>query len=409
MFALITAGVTTLLTVAGIGYYLVALWSARAFLRRPRFPASFAPPVSILKPLRGTDPGMAEAFASHCLQEYEGEYEILFGVSSFDDPAAAAVQQLQEAFPDQAIRLILCPEVLGPNGKVSNLTQLLPHARHDYLIINDSDIRVGPRYLAQILAPFTPARDVKPTGLVTALYRGRAHGPRGVGSPTLGSRLEALGIATEFAPGVLTSRRLEGGLYFGLGSTLAVSRAALDAIGGLAPLVDYLADDYQLGARIHAAGFCVELAEEVVETSVPAWDLAGFFDHQLRWLRTMRESRRGGYAGLVFSYGLAWGMLNLIATAFSLPAIALFSLVLLFRVCLALGVGVGILGDTRVLRDLWLLPLRDLIALGLWAWSYASDTVSWRGESFSLKDGKLERQTPAGSSAATAPAREHNS
>lgn len=403
MFALITAGVTTLLTVAGIGYYLVALWSARAFLRRPRFPASFAPAVSILKPLRGTDPGMAEAFASHCLQEYTGAYEILFGVSSLDDPAAAAVQRLQQEFPGRAIRLIVCPEVLGPNGKVSNLMQLLPHARYDYLVINDSDIRVGPRYLAQILAPFTPMQGLKPTGLVTALYRGRAHGRGGLGSPTLGARLEALGISTEFAPGVLTSRRLEGGLHFGLGSTLAVSRAALDAIGGLAPLVDYLADDYQLGARISAAGFSVELAEEIVETSVPAWDLGGFFNHQLRWLRTMRESRRGGYAGLVFSYGLAWGMLNLIATAFSLPAIALFSLVLLFRVCLALGVGVGILGDTQVLRDLWLLPLRDLITLGLWAWSYASDTVTWRGVSFTLKDGKIERQVAGETAAATAP------
>ncbi len=408
MFALITAGVTTLLTVAGLGYYAVALWSARAFLRRARFPAAFAPLVSILKPLRGTDPGMAEGFASHCRQDYDGEYEILFGVSSLDDPAAAVVQALQAEFPEQAIRLILCPDVLGPNGKVSNLTQLLPHARHDYLVINDSDIRVGARYLAQILAPFTPAQDLKPTGLVTALYRGRAHGLAGLGSPTLGSRLEALGIATEFAPGVLTSRYLEGGLRFGLGSTLAVSRTALNAIGGLAPLVDYLADDYQLGARIYAAGFSVELAEEVVETSVPAWRFSGFLDHQLRWLRTMRESRRGGYAGLVFSYGMAWALLNLIATGFSLPAIALFSVALLFRACLALGVGVGILGDAQVLRDLWLLPLRDLIALGLWAWSYASDTVTWRGESFTLKDGKLKRQTPEATSTSTAPARRQN-
>lgn len=395
MFAIIVAGITTLLTLAGLGFYSIALWSARAFLRRRPFSAAgFSPSVSILKPLRGADPGMAEAFASHCRQQYAGEYEILFGVSTFEDPAVAAAHRLQADFPEHSIRLILCPEVLGPNGKVSNVAQLVPHARGKILVINDSDITVGPHYLSRITAPFAPGNEEPATGLVTALYRGRTH-------RSLGSKLEALGIATDFAPGVLTSRWLEQGLHFGLGSTLAVSRPALDAIGGLAPLAAYLADDYQLGARIFAAGFRVELAAEVVETSVPAWSFRGFADHQLRWLRTMRESRRGGYAGLIFSYGLAWAFLNLIATGFALPAFALFSLALLFRVGLALGVGVGILGDAQVLRDVWLLLPRDLLALGLWAWSYASDTVSWRGERFSLKNGKL---TPVAPDTCTAPA-----
>jgi ceramide glucosyltransferase len=383
MFSTVIAAITTLLTVAGLGYYLVALWSTRAFLHRPRFPAAaFAPPVSILKPLRGIDPGMAEAFASHCGQTYAADYEILFGVASLDDPAVAAVRQLQTDFPDRAIHLILCPESLGPNGKVSCLAQLLPHARYNYLVVNDSDIRVGPHYLAHILAPFAPAEGQPPTGLVTALYRGRTHG-------TLGSKLEALGISTDFAAGVVTARFLERGLHFGLGSTLAVSCAALDAIGGFAPFVDYLADDYQLGARIAAAGFRVQLSREIVVTSVPAWTLRGFFEHQLRWARTMRDARRAGYLGLVFSYGLAWATLNLIAAGLSLPALALFSLALLFRVSLALGVGVGILNDRQVLRDLWLLPFRDLLALGIWAWSYAADTVTWRGQRFLLKNGKL--------------------
>lgn len=394
VFALTVAGITTLLTVAGLGYYLIALWSARAFLRRRRFQkGSSAPGVSILKPLRGIDPSMAEAFASHCRQQYAGEYEILFGVSSLEDPAVAAVRQLQTEFPGCSIQLIVCPEVLGPNGKISNVAQLVPHARNDFLIINDSDIRVGPHYVANIMAAFAPMPDRPPVGLVTALYRGRTHG-------SLGSKLEALGIATDFAPGVLTSRFLERGLHFGLGSTLAISRAALDAIGGLVPLADYLADDYQLGARIAAAGFRVELAEEIVETSVPAWSLRGMANHQLRWLRTMRESRRGGYAGMVFSYGLAWAILNLIATGLALPALALFSLALLLRVSLALGVGVAILGDRQAIRDLWLLPLRDLLALGLWGWSYASDTVTWRGEHFTLKNGKLQRLKPASASGA---------
>jgi ceramide glucosyltransferase len=382
MFATIIAGLTTLLTVAGFGYYLIAIWSARAFLRRPRFPVGFAPPVSILKPLHGLDPGMAEAFASHCRQNYSGEYEILFSISSLDDPAAAVVRQFQAECPEHAIRLMHCPAVLGPSGKVSNLAQLVPHARHDYLVISDSDIHIGPHYLAHVLAPFTPSDAQKPVGLVTALYRGRAH-------QTSGSKMEALGISTDFAPGVLTSRFLERGLHFGLGSTLAVSRTALEAIGGLAPLAEYLADDYQLGARIAAAGFRVELCDEIVETAVPAWSFSGYLHHQLRWARAMRDSRRWGYIGLVFSFGLAWAFLNLIASGLSLPAFALFTLALLFRVSLALGVGVGILGDRQVLRDLWLLLPRDLIALALWAWSYAADTVAWRDERFLLTKGKL--------------------
>jgi ceramide glucosyltransferase len=382
ILATIIAGLTTLLTVAGFGYFLVALWSARAFLRRPQFPAGFAPSVTILKPLHGLDPGMFEAFASHCRQNYSSDYEILFGVSSLDDPAAAVVHQLQAEFPHHAIRLIHTPNVLGPNGKITNLAQLVPEARYDYLIICDSDIRVGPNYLAHVLAPFAPVDGQNPVGLVTALYSGRAH-------QTIGSKLEALGIATDFAPGVLTSRFIERGLHFGLGSTLAVSRTALDAIGGLAPLADYLSDDYELGARIHAAGFRVELANEVVETFVPAWSFSGYLHHQLRWSRAMRDSRHAGYAGLVFSFGLAWAVLNLVASGLSLPAFALLTLALLFRVSLALGVGLGVLGDRQVLRDLWLLLPRDILALGVWAWSYASDAIAWRDERFLLKDGKL--------------------
>ena len=396
MFATITSGLTTLLTLAGLGYYVVALLSARAFLRRKHFPAGFAPRVSILKPLRGVDPGMLEAFASHCRQDYSSEYEILFGVADIDDPAVALVRQLQADFPAQSIRLIVCPEDLGANGKVSCLAQLLPRAQYDYLIVNDSDIHVSPRYLANVLSPFTPVPDQRPVGLVTALYRGRAHG-------TIGSKLEALGISTDFAPAVLTSRFLERGLAFGLGSTLAVSRHALNAIGGFAPLADYLADDYQMGARIHRAGFRIELADEIVETSVPAYRFADFVQHQLRWMRTMRESRRAGYAGMIFSYGLALASLNLIATGFSLPALALFSMALLLRVALALGAGVTLLGDDQVLRDLWLLLPRDLVALALWAWCYASNTITWRGARMVIREGKIIRPEPEAISASGTP------
>jgi len=400
MFPTFIAAITTVLTLAGFGFYILAIWSARAFLRRRRFPAGFAPGLSILKPLRGVDPGMYEAFASHCRQQYAGEYEILFGVSSLDDPAAELVQRLKAEFPERSIRLLVCPEVLGPNGKVSNVAQLVLQARHDYLVINDSDIRVGPHYLTHVMAPFVDVNG-RPVGLVTALYRGRAHG-------SLSSKLEALGLATDFAPAVLTARYLERGLHFGLGSTLAVSRSALNSIGGMVTVVDYIADDYQLGAHVDRGGYRVELCDEVVETSVPAYRLREFLDHQLRWMRTVRDSRPAGYFGSVCSNLLGWATLNVIACGGSLPSIALFSLALLFRVSLALGVGVGILGDGQVLRDLWLILPRDLLALGLWAWSYASDTVTWRGEQFFVRRGRLVPRTPAPVSTSTSPTMEKN-
>ncbi len=203
--------------------------------------------------------------------------------------------------------------------------------------------------------------------------------------------MEALGIATDFAPSVLTAHLVEGGTRFGLGSTLAVSREALEASGGLLAVVDYLADDYHLGARIAAAGFEVVLSREVVETSVPAYGFGQFIAHQLRWARTVRDARPFGYVGLLFTYGLAWAMLNVVASGASVESLALLSIAVAARVAVALLVGGDLLGDRRILRDLWLLPARDLVALGVWAWSYAGKTVHWRGEEFTIRKGKLSR------------------
>ena len=376
----------TILTMAALAYSLLVFRAARAYTRASRvaLPA-FTPPVSILKPVKGLDPEMYDAFVSHCRQNYAGEYEILFGVHSMDDPAAEAVQRLQQQFPERNIRIVLCPKVLGTNGKVSNLVQMLRQARFDHLLINDSDIHVPPNYLTSVMACFAlPGKNPKSVGMVTALYRGRSHG-------TLGSRLEALGISTDFMAGALTSRWLEKGLRFGLGSTLAFTRQALEAIGGMLPLVDYLADDYELGARIAHAGFRVEIAPTVVETSVPAYRFRQFLRHQLRWARGIRDARPLGYLGLLVTFGIPWALANVISSAGSLDSLALLSCMLCVRVAVALTIGVAVLGDRSVLRDLWLLPLRDCIALGIWFWSYADDHVLWRGERFSLRKGKLTR------------------
>jgi ceramide glucosyltransferase len=380
--------VTTSLTVAGMGYFLAAIVAARVFMHERRLPRpEFAPAVSLLKSLKGLDPGMMNAFRSHCRQNYSGEYELLFGAASLDDPAAVAVKQLQAEFPERAIRLVQCPEKLGTNGKVSTLAQLVTHAQHEFLLINDSDITVSPRYLERVMccfAPASPDATKSPVGLVTALYRGKAHS-------TPPSRLEALGIATEFMPGVLLSKLIEGGLHYGLGSTLAVRREALDKIGGLLSIVDYLADDYELGARIAHAGFRVEVSAEVVETSVPAYSWGGFFDHQLRWLRTVRCSRPAGYVGLIFTHELAWALLNVLASGLSPLSLWLLGLSFFLRLAQAMTVGAAVLGDHDVLPNLWLLPLRDVIAMALWATGFSGNTIVWRGECFTLKAGKLQR------------------
>jgi ceramide glucosyltransferase len=404
--------VTTLLTFGGLVYMLLALWGARdfqhAWLRRLRATAKgggFAPDVSILKPLKGVDARMYAGFVSHCAQEYAGDFEILFGVSSLDDPAVGEIERLRAEFPECAIRLIECPERLGASGKVSNLVQMLRQAKYDYILINDSDIRVSPSYLTRVMACFgvddaggesEPQRTrrrgentEKSVGMVTVPYLGRT-AAEGEGL-TVWARLEALGIATDFLPGVLTARKIEGGIRFGLGSTLAVSREALAAAGGLEPLVDYLADDYEIGVRIARAGYRVELGGETVETTVPAYSARGFWDHQLRWARSTRDSRRWGYVGLGITYCIPWAVLNCVASGFALWSFTLLSLVLLARVSVALTVGVGLLRDEQVLRDIWLLPLRDFFGLGFWAWSFASDTVVWRGEGFKLKHGRISR------------------
>jgi ceramide glucosyltransferase len=387
---------TTALAVAGMGYFLAALVAARVFLHYRRAPrAEFAPGVSILKSLKGLDPGMMDAFRSHCRQSYAGEFELLFGVASLDDPAVAAVEQLQAEFPERTIRLLECPQRLGANGKISTLAQLATHAQHDSLLINDSDITVSPHYLERVMCCFAAesggaGESQAPVGLVTALYRGRAHGSllRGDGLP---SRLEALGIATDFQAGVLLSKMIEGGLHYGLGSTLAVRRDALEKAGGLVPLVDYLADDYELGARVAQAGYRVELSAEVVETSVPAYGWRGFFDHQLRWLRTVRDARPWGYAGLIFTHGLGWALVNVLASGLSPVSLWLLGLSFFLRLAQAMTVGAEVLGDHEVLANLWLLPLRDAIAMGLWVAGFAENTIVWRGERFVLKGGKLAK------------------
>lgn len=375
-------------------FYCVSLLSMFSFvgdkrrqLNQPKLPENQLPPVSILKPLKGIDPEIWESFCSHCEQDYP-EFQLIFGVSDPCDPAIEIVRKLQAKYPNLSIDLIVCKLLLGANIKVSNLTQMLSAARHDLLLINDSDIRVSSDYLRNVIAPLSDAS----VGLVTCLYRG-------IASPTVGSRLEALGISTDFVPGVLSARFLENGLHFGLGSTLAFRRRDLETIGGFEVLLDYLADDYELGRRIAASGKRVELSATIVTTFLPAYTLRQFFLHQLRWLRTIRDARRCGYGGLIFTFGIPWALLTVLVSRGAGWAWALFALVFTMRLAAGFFAVEIILGDRRsfrseLLRTIFLIPLRDLIAPFVWAASLMGNRIHWRGDVFDLKDGRLTATKP---------------
>src|SRR5271166_4114773 len=378
---IIIAALCALLAVAGTAYFVLCIWAAKRFVReRSRETRTgFTPPVSILRSLKGLDPQMYLAFRSHCLLDYD-EYEVLFGVSDPSDPALELVEKLQEEFPLRQLRIVHCLEVLGLNGKVSNLAQMLPQARHEHIVINDSDIVVPRDYLQRVLAPMA-----KPgVGMVTTLYRG-------IAGKTLASRLEALGLTTDFAGGVLVARAIEGGIRFGLGATLSTTKTVLAAIGGMEPLADYLGDDYELGGRTAAAGYKVELADIVVETTIHDYSFRDFWAHQIRWARNVKDRRCGQSLGLIVTFALMWALLAVAAGPFAWWMWLVLTATAITRFTSAVVVGRGVLRDPRVLRDLWLVPLRDLVALGVWIVSYFGDEIEWRGQQFKLRNGKLEK------------------
>ncbi len=378
-------------TVASLCFYFLSALSLASFLsdtrkklKQPPLPESRLPPVSILKPLKGVDPEIWGNFCSHCEQDYP-QFQVIFGVSDPGDPAIEVVRKLQAKYPNLSIELAVCGRILGANVKVSTLVQMLPRARHELLLVNDSDIRVPSDYLRKVVAPLADPS----VGLVTCLYRG-------VAMPTLGSRLEALGIATDFIPGVLSARFLEKGLHFALGSTLAFRRRDLEAIGGFEALLDYLADDYELGRRIAATGKRVEPSAATVATFLPAYTLRQFFRHQLRWSRTIRDARRWGYAGLLFTFGLPWALLTLLAARGAMWAWLLFALTFASRLVVGFAAAELVLDDRQIFRGelfrtILLLPLRDLLAPLLWAASFLGNRIHWRGAVFDLKAGRLTR------------------
>ena len=351
----------------GAVYNLLAIVGALKFRRKNEL-AEYKPPVSILKPVRGRDARFYEAIRSHAVQQYP-EFELIFGTADANDPALEDIERLRTEFPHVPIRIVYT-ENDAPNGKVGSLEILAREARHQVLLINDGDILVEPNYLERVAGMLADPR----IGLVTCLYRGRGS--------SIASRAEALGIATEFAPSVLVARLLSAG-GFALGSTMAVRVEDLKAIGGFAAIREYLADDYQLGARISRLGKQVALSDSVVETNLGAGSWKAVWKHQLRWSRTIRVSRPAGYFGYLVTQATFW---CLIAAALGHWRIAVAGLIVRLIAAVATMVALGDMQAGGVL----LVPVRDLFGLAVWAAGMVGREVEWRGLRFQLlPDGRI--------------------
>ena len=358
-------------------YYALAIYSARQFFhRRMRSDVDFTPAVSILKPVRGLDAEAYQDFASFCHQAYP-DYEILFAVAEAEDPVVPIIKKVIDDNPNVRIRLLMGSPELGPSSKVNKLCRLVREASHDVLVMNDSDIRVSPDYLRAVVAPLQD----ETVGAVTCLYRGLPNG-------RLAGDLEALGIATDFAAGVLVARQLEG-VKFALGATIVVTRERLAQIGGFEALVDYCAEDFELGHRIAARGYRVELASYIVDSECAGETLASYFRHQFRWCVSTRHSRPWGHFGLVLTHGLPWSIAAAAVAPSLTMAMAFPCAYLALRWAVAWSVGIAGLGDGVVRRKWWLVPVRDAVAFAVWTASLFSNRIDWRGRQFELRSGRL--------------------
>jgi ceramide glucosyltransferase len=362
-----------LIAAVAASYQLVALAASLRQWRRPR-PSPAPQPLSILKPVRGLDRNFREALRSHLAQEYSAPWEILIGAADPQDPALAVAQQLHREFPQVALRVIHCPTPAA-NRKVGVLTGLARHAQYPFLLVNDSDIVVPPDYLNHVTAPLIDAK----VGIVTTLYRASGSTPA--------ARWEALGVALDFAPSVLVAP-LVGIREFGLGATLVFRAADLAAIGGFTTIADYLADDYQLARHITQLGKAAYLSEVIVETGLGQENWAAVWRHQVRWARTIRVCRGGGFLGLPTTQTGIWILLAMAMGAWSIALV-----LTIIRLMTAFVAGVLVLQSPLAKRAFWLAPLWDLWAFVVWLAALAGREVVWRDSIMHLTpEGKLIRR-----------------
>jgi len=375
------ADVLVVLAFVSSGYWAWAAVRARAFARRRRAPSTFTPPVSVLKPLCGAQPWLYETLRSFCDQAYPS-FQIVFGVSDPGDPAIDVVHRLQREFPGLDLGLVVDAHARGANPKLSNVINIYKAARHDVIVLADSDVRVGPDYLEAVVAPLADTG----TGLVTCLYQASP-------MPGLSSALGAMYINDWFFPSALVAADAQP-LAYAFGATIACRRDVLDALGGFDSVADYLADDYMLGRAVAATGRRVELSPLVVETVAREQDFRALVGHELRWARTIRSVRPVGYLMSFVTFGFPLSLLAVVcggATPVTLAALAANVVTRLWSRWAALPRP----GARPRRHDAWLLPVRDVVSLGIWLLSFCGRTVRWYGQPFTVdRRGRLRRVTP---------------
>jgi ceramide glucosyltransferase len=368
-------------------YYLLASFAALAFARAGKIHAppaptvTFEPPVSILKPLHGVDFASYENYASFCAQDYP-DYEILFAVNEENDPAVAVVTRLIAEYPQRRIILLIGAEYFGANRKVNNLARLTREAKHEVLALSDGDVRVGPKYLRNVVAPLQD-RNV---GAVTSFYRGIAQN-------NLYAELEAVGASSNFFGGVLMAAWTEG-VKFTLGASVVTTKTWVRKIDGFEAIAAFLADDYEIGRRVTQSGGRVVLSHETVSTMYPAQSLRSFWQHQLRWARTVRLCRPASYAALLFTQGLPWAIAAALLAPMRWIAASYLLAYLVLRLAMAWFVGVSVVSDEVLRRRLWLVPLWDAIHFVVWVASFASNHVMWGDVEYVIDRGRMKPVVP---------------
>jgi ceramide glucosyltransferase len=392
---IVTASVL-LLAVLPFVYYLLSLYCVIAYFRaarhvpKPKVP--FQPPASIVKPVRGLDYEAYENFASFCRLDYP-EYELLFAVSDPCDPVIPVIEKLRADFPDLPIRLITNVPYVGASDKVNNLCQLAQNAKYDLLVMSDSDVRVQPDYLQQVAAPFADPE----VGVVTAFYKSLSSG-------TLASNLDALGMYMDSAPAALVARKIEGGLGFAFGWTMATSKKHLAEIGGWEAMVNHHSEDFELGKRIALCGHRVVLMPKPVSMVFPKETLSEYFHRELRWSIALKSARPSGYRALLFTHGLPWALFGaVVAESIGyLPlAVSFLFAYLTLRIAMTWLTGSWGLGDRQLSKIIGLVPVRDAISFAVWLAGFFSERIVWRGLEYRLHEGQL---IPIPSAGATLPA-----
>lgn len=366
------------LALAALIYQFLALQCLARFFRGPRVALSEGPwpGVTVFKPVKGLEAATPECLESFVHQDYH-PVQILFGVPDPNDPALPFLEKLQKVSLHE-VQVMVCPEKLGQNPKVSILRQLEPYARHPIWVVADSDVKVDRDFLRLAVGALLK----KGVGLISCPYRaGEAR--------TWGARLEALTISADFIPSVAVAHYVEG-IRFALGAAMVFRREALSRIGGFAALADFLADDYQLGWQIHQSGGKVALIPYVVETNNPDMSLKDYLLHQLRWTRTYRICRPVGYLAYGITHGLVWSLAAWLASGLASWAAGLVAAVLAVRLASAWLAERLFLQGSLPGTAFSLLPVKDLCAFGLWLFSFLGNEVTWRGTRFRItREGKL--------------------